>query len=114
MQVVHVGDIGTIFRVPFTKELDGSILNVSSASAAGQKKIIFHRPDGTEVIVNATFTTNGTDGLIEYATDGTETALGFPVDDPQYAGVWAFRGYVLTTNWEGYSKRWTFRVEEVE
>jgi hypothetical protein len=61
---IHVGDIGTVFRVE-VKNASGAVVDISSATS---KTISFQKPDGTDVTQTASFTTDGTDGLLQYAT----------------------------------------------
>lgn len=59
--VVHLNDIGTVFRLTVTD--GGVIVDLSTTTV---KELIFQKPDGTLVTQPATFTTDGTDGQIEY------------------------------------------------
>ena len=60
---IHIGDIGTIFEVTLMDDVVP--VDVNSATA---KKIIFEKPDGTIVENDATFKTDGSDGIIRYTT----------------------------------------------
>lgn len=60
---IRVGDIGTIFEV--TIKDDGVVVDISSASV---KDLIFRAPDAAAVSKPADFKTNGSDGIIQYAT----------------------------------------------
>lgn len=62
MTNIHVGDIGTIFRLTI-KDTAGTAINVSTASV---KYIYFEAPDGTKTKKTAAFYTNGSDGIIQY------------------------------------------------
>lgn len=60
---IHIGDIGTIFEVTLMDDVVP--VDVNSATS---KKIIFEKPDGTIVENDATFKTDGSDGIIRYTT----------------------------------------------
>ena len=71
MSQIHVGDIGLVIRV--TIEDDGSVVDVSSATT---KDFYLKRPDGSLLgPLATTFTTDGTDGQIEYATVSGDLSL---------------------------------------
>ena len=78
---IHVGDIGTTLVVTIK---DGStIVDLSSATT---KKLEFQPPDGgVKLIKNASFTTDGTDGKIQYA---------FVSGDLSACGRWRYQGFV--------------------
>lgn len=78
---IHVNDIGTIFRVEI-KNASGSIVDISGATS---KNIYFQKPDGTDVTETASFTTDGTDGLIQYQT------LAADLDQ---VGLWSYQAKV--------------------
>lgn len=64
---IHVGDIGTEIRVNVK---DGTaIVNLSTATV---KRFIFVSPGGVELQKEASFYTDGSDGILKYVTDGTE------------------------------------------
>lgn len=60
---IHVEDIGTVFEL--TIKDGSSVVDVSSATT---KQISFEKPDGVVEDHAASFTTDGTDGKIRYAT----------------------------------------------
>lgn len=73
---VHIGDIGTVFRVTLN-DCGGGTPVVVDVSSATTKQILFTKPDKTVLTKDATFTTDGTDGQIEYASiDGDLDAKG--------------------------------------
>jgi hypothetical protein len=77
---IHVGDIGTIFRITI-KDGD-SIVDVSNVDS---KIIYLQKPSGTTLQKTATFYTNGTDGIIQYVvSDG----------DLDEAGTWQIQAKV--------------------
>ena len=57
---IHVGDIGTIFEITLMDDV--AIVDVSTATLAGEKQFQFIKPDGSApAAVDASFTTDGTD-----------------------------------------------------
>lgn len=77
---IHFGDVGIIFRSTI-RDQDGSVLDVSSATL---KKLTFQKPGGLTFDKTATFTTDGTDGKIQYAIeDGVLDVVG----DWEYQGA---------------------------
>ena len=77
---VHLSDVGTIFRI--TIQDAGVTTDVSSATT---KEIRFYKPDTGLVTKSAVFTTDGTDGQIEYVAE-----VGF-IDE---LGTWKVQGYI--------------------
>jgi hypothetical protein len=107
---VHVGDVGTVFRLTLS---DGS--TIVDASGATTKEILFRKPSGAVVTKSAAFTTDGTDGKIEYVTAaepvrtmalrysaavaGVVLCVAYAVDMLALAGLesgWPLVGCVLT------------------
>ncbi len=97
---VHLNDIGNIFVLTFKD--NGVVVDVSSA--AGTKNIIFVAPDGTRDTQGASFTTNGTDGKIQYVTQAGVM---------DQVGEWQIQGYVVITAGSFYSEVKRFCVEAV-
>jgi len=85
---IRVGDIGTTFILTI-KDQDDAVVNVSSSSV---RKITFNKPDGTAVSKGADFTTDGSDGKIQYTTI---------LSDLNLAGEWQMQGRVIvgTNTW---------------
>lgn len=96
---VHVGDEGTIFRS--TLQEDGAAVNVSTATL---KRISFKKPDGSIVQKVAVFTTDGSDGQIEYVAI---------TGDLDLVGVWTMWGYVEMPVGKWTACADTFRVNAV-
>lgn len=94
---VHNGDIGTIFRLTIT-DTAGTAIDVSTASV---KYIYFQDPSGNKVKKTATFTTDGTDGIIQYTT------IAGDIDEE---GVWQVQGYVETSLGKFFTEKAAFRV----
>ena len=78
---IHYGDVGTTFILTITDQ-DGSAVDVSGAST---KQIKFEKPSGADVTQTADFTSDGTDGKIEYTT---------VADDLNETGFWKIQGKV--------------------
>jgi len=95
---IHIGDIGTVLRVTIK---DGD--DVVDISGATSKIIILEDPDGTKYEKAATFTTNGTDGEIQYTTvDG----------DLNKRGNWFIQAKLVLPNGTWYSDIEVFQVYE--
>ena len=60
---IHLGDIGTIFRLTIK---DGD--DVIDISGASTKDIVFTNPSGTKTTQAGSFTNTGTDGQLQYAS----------------------------------------------
>jgi hypothetical protein len=93
VEQAHVNDIGTIFRVTVYDTTSTGGTTVADISTATTKQFTFKRPDGTTFDRVAVFTTDGTDGNIQYlSVDG----------DLNVAGTWHLQAYVATAagNWK--------------
>lgn len=104
LEEAHVNDIGTIFRVTIfdTTSTGGSVIaDVSGASAI---TYTFRRPDGTTFNKTGTFTSDGTDGKVQYVTvDG----------DLNGAGTWSVQVLIVTSGGLSHNTTVaTFRVFE--
>lgn len=88
---IQVGNIGTVIRL--TVKEDGVAVDVSSASST--KQIILGKPDGTSLTKNASFTTDGSDGKVEYTTIDGDLSL---------PGWWTAQAYVVMTGFTGHSE----------
>jgi len=92
---VHVDDL-TTFELTFYD--DDDIVDISSATVT--KQIKFYDPAGTATTKPGSFTTDGTDGKLEYtATDGFLTE-----------GGWLVQGYLVLSAWTGHSDIHKFQV----
>ena len=94
---IHNGDIGTIFRLTIV-DSSGTAIDVSSASV---KKIYFQDPSGNKSVEDASFYTDGSDGIIQY------TAVSGDIDE---TGNWQIQGYVETTDGKFFSEKESFAV----
>lgn len=83
MADVHVGDIGTCFRLTVLRS-DGTV--ESQLGSATVRRIKLKDPSGTTTTKTATLYTNGSDGKMQYTTTAaTELAT---------AGTWQVQGYI--------------------
>ena len=94
---VHVGDVGTIFEITV---LDGT--TPLDISAATEMKIFLRRPSDTVVSDDATHTTDGTDGKMEYTSQSGD------VDEP---GLWRIQGKIIIPEGTFYTDIDQFVVE---
>ena len=69
IEEAHVDDVGTIFRVTVYDTTSSGGTSVADISGATTKQFTFKRPDGTTFTKTAVFTTDGTDGNIQYVTE---------------------------------------------
>ena len=103
VEEAHVNDIGTTFRVTVYDTTSTGSLTVADISTATTKQIIFRDPNGGTLTKTAVFTTDGTDGQIEYVTiDG----------DLSIAGTWAIQANVVTSSSNHKTSVGKFRVFE--
>lgn len=98
--IIHVGDVGTIFRLTIVENDGTTVVPVQTATV---KKILFKKSDGTKVSKTAAFYTDGSDGIIQY------TGLAGEIDK---AGVWYMQGYVEMPSGKFYSETVRFVVHE--
>jgi hypothetical protein len=87
---IHLGDVKTKFQVRVTDDNGLTYIDISSATV---KKIIFEKPNGQNLEVDADFLTNGEDGYIIYETLET---------DLDTAGNWQIQAYVEFANGEKF------------
>ena len=88
---IHIGSIGHIFDLTIYDEND-NIVDISSATTT--KNIIFCKTDGTIVVKNASFKTDGTDGIMSYTTVS---------GDIDQSGMWKIQGYVVLATGSWYT-----------
>lgn len=97
---IQVDDYGWKGKLTLTQ--DGSAVDLSSYTT---KQFIISDPSGNDTTVTAEFTTDGTDGVLEYTvTDGL-------IDE---AGIWKVRARVARADVELTSQPLSFVVEERE
>jgi len=95
--IIRLGDIGTAFEIGLTE--DGNQFSIADALTV--KQIKFKKPDGTTVTKAASFTSDGSDGLLRYVTvDG----------DLDMTGAWQMQAYVEKLSWQGHSEIHYFHV----
>lgn len=92
-----VGDIGTLIKATIIDENE-AVVDVSSATT---KQLIFKKSDGSTLTANADFFTNGTDGIIQYATVSGDISV---------AGTYRFQGYVVLSSGSWHSVIYSFTV----
>lgn len=100
---IHVDDIGTAFEVTLYDE--GVVLDASGATT---KQIVFRKPTvdgvlGEVVTKTAQFKTDGSDGIILYAS---------VADDLDVAGTWKIQAKVTLPSGVWSSSIGSFRVYE--
>ncbi|MBT8448859.1 MAG: hypothetical protein KJO69_04170 [Gammaproteobacteria bacterium] len=93
---IHVGDIGTVFRIALT-DCDVAV----DLTGATTLEIIFLKPDATSVTKTATLFGVATDGVIQYSTIA---------DDLDTAGIWKMQAKITlpTGTWSSDVEK--FRV----
>lgn len=79
---VHKNDVGTTFILTI-KDQDEAVVDVSSAST---KQVLFQGPNNKKVAQTASFTTDGTDGKIEYSLQSGDIPM---------VGTWKVQGKVV-------------------
>ena len=98
MAEIFEGDTGTVVEVA-VKDENGAALDVSTATT---KDIILKKPDGTMLTKAASFTTDGSDGMIEF------TSLATDFDKP---GDYRLQAYIEMPSGSWHSTRNSFIVE---
>jgi hypothetical protein len=94
---IHKSDIGTVFKVTIKDSAD--VVNVSTATT---KQIILKNPSGTKLTKDASFFTDGSDGIITYTTIS---------GDLSEEGMWKLQGYIVLTGGNTfYTDISTFKV----
>jgi hypothetical protein len=93
---LHVGDVGAVIRLTIYE--DGAAKNISAASA---KQIHIRKPDGSVLVKTATFTTSGSDGQLEAATESGD------LDD---RGQYRAAAYMTLGSWTGFTSPAKFEV----
>lgn len=96
---IRLYDVGTILEVTIVDELNV----VQDISTATSKQFIFDKPDGTQLTVSASFSTDGTDGKIQYT---------FASGNIDQVGLWIYRGKVTSPAGTWTSEDYTFTVED--
>ena len=95
---IHANDYGTIFKLTI-KDQDGAVVNLAAAT---EKKIILKPPQSAVVIKDASFDTDGEDGVIKYVTIDSDIAK---------AGTWQIQARIILPNiGRRYSQIQSFNV----
>lgn len=103
IEEAHVGDVGTIFRVTVYDTTSSGETSIADISGATTKQFTFKRPDGSTFTKTAVFTTDGTDGNIQYITESGV------LDGP---GRWCLQAYVKTSTGTWNTSVGNFKVFE--
>lgn len=93
---IHVGNTGTVFQF--------QVLDQDSAAVplgGHTLQMVFSRPDTTRLVVTPTFTTDGSDGYIQYSTIS---------GDLNQAGIWRLQAVVTSGSRVWYSNALSFKV----
>jgi PKD repeat protein len=93
---VHVGDINVLFVI--TLKDNTTVVDISSATT---KEIIFKKSDGTTLTKTALFSTDGTDGKVQYATIS---------GDINMSGLWSVQAHIISSSGEWKSSVANFDV----
>ena len=93
---IHLGDIGTSLQLEIVE--DGVALDISTATSL---KMRFQKPSGSTLDKDASFVTDGSDGLIRYVTVS---------GDLDEAGTWTRQAFMQIGSWHGQSSRVQFVV----
>ena len=103
---IFVGDVGTHFIceiVNLVNSLPEAPLDISSAS---EKVVVFIKPDFTEKEFDASFVTDGSDGLLEYVTASHEDGT----IDLDVEGNWEYYGWIKYSTGQRRTSTGKFRV----
>jgi len=100
---IFVGDVGTIFRLT-VQECINDVLTIVDISAATALEFRFKKPDASVLTKTPIFTTDGTDGQLQYASI---------VGDLDQAGVWELQGKVTLPGGVYNTSIVTFDVDAV-
>jgi len=93
IEEIHEGDIGTVLVA--TLKNNNAIVNISTATT---KHIFLQKPSGSVLTKDGTFTTDGTDGKLQYTTI---------IGDLNETGVWQIQLLIINP-----SGTWRSNVEE--
>jgi uncharacterized protein YfaS (alpha-2-macroglobulin family) len=104
LEEAHVNDIGTLFRITVYDTTSTGGLVIADVSDASAITFTFRRPDGTTFNKTGSFTSDGTNGKVQYTTiDG----------DLNGAGTWGLQVLIVTSGGTSHNTTvGTFRVFE--
>lgn len=100
-------DIGTHFQANIKNLINSENAEDFDISSATEKLIIFILPDETEKEFEATFVTDGTDGLLEYITTDSEDLVKVTTDPFEQ---WEYYAWVKYPNGERRTSTVKFRL----
>lgn len=95
---IHVDDVGTIFKVLIKDDDTGAALDIRTATTLQLK---FKKPQSPTVTKTAVFTTDGSDGYIQYPVIA---------GDLDISGKWSVQGFVSGGGYDNSSEIGTFTV----
>lgn len=96
---IRMNDVGTILEYTVIDETN-AVQNISSVTV---QRITFFKPDGTTIVRNTTFSTDGSDGKVRYVL-----ATG----DIDQQGLWKYEVYIESPSGKWTSVRYNFIVED--
>lgn len=99
MAEIHLGDVGTTLKIRFIEDDTGAVVDISGATT---RQIILAPPRGARSVKTAAFTTDGTDGYIEYSTTS---------GDLNIAGKWVMQGFVSGPGFENHTSTISFECK---
>lgn len=94
----HTGDLTTLSG---TVTENGVAVDISSATTM---TVRLRSPKGVVIEFTGVFTTDGTDGKMQYQLT--------PADDPLEPGCWGIQVFVEIAGWYGHSDAESLEVEE--
>jgi hypothetical protein len=97
---VHVGDVGTV--IVLTVYEDNEVKNISAAASL---QILIKKPGGLVLTKDATFSTDGQDGKIQYTTES---------DGWTEEGRYEVRGHFVLNTWNGATSEMIVHAEAIE
>lgn len=98
LKTLIAGDHGQPLELTFLDVDSGQAADLSAYTAS--QKMIFTKPDGTEVEKTASFKTDGSDGILTYTVEA-----GLLV-----SGSWLLKGQVTSSSAKLTTERHSFRV----
>ena len=98
---IHVDDVGTVLEITLKDE--GSSPEIVDVSTASTKEILLLMPNGTLLTKTADFTTDGSDGKIEYTTVKGDLAI---------SGVWKVQAHVILGTASPINSEWRSDIGE--
>lgn len=96
---LHLSDIGT--QILITIKENNVAVDLSTATV---KQFDFKKKDGTTMVKEADFYTDGSDGILEYITIA---------GDIDQVGKWSVQPYLELPNWQGHTQKIDFRVGDL-